>query len=374
MTNRNLLILGSTALLVLGALGFFLASLKHGDARTNISNFNNEIINNSYFQQLIASGETTERDLDAVTDIRPLEDGFVGVSKESRAWESAQALAKLVGAEVLEIGNGIKQEETTRWLASTFANVYESPAWVQEDGQPKVFDGGNVLPAPSKESVRRVVLRWSLQKGVRWVVESLPHPDQDGWIPIFDGTRLFGCDPDHPRFKSGKIRIEDNCLRLENNTGFDVGFVARDAVIRARFKMVIAPPVAPVMLGISNVPGHKYLSYFSGRRSYKRLSHGAGVYFFGIGWLDPGYKDLAGNLLSIDLDNVIDDKLKQSGGFIEMEMRAIGQEIIVRAFEHEVCRVNTPERANIGLVSVGSNRSVGLFQRIEIKALNDERP
>ena len=49
--NRNLLILGSAALLVLGGLCFFVASRQQGDTKTNMSNVNNEIINNTYFQK-----------------------------------------------------------------------------------------------------------------------------------------------------------------------------------------------------------------------------------------------------------------------------------------------------------------------------------
>ena len=165
---------------------------------------------------------------------------------------------------------------------------------VQESGQPMVFDGQNARPAPSKDSVRQVMLGWPTRTGARWVVQSLPHADQDGWITIFDGTHLYGFRPNDSRFVSGRIRIEDHCLRLEKNTSLNVAFVTRDVAIRARFKMVSAPATAPVMLGFANIPGHKFLSYFSGRRSYKRFSHGAGVYFFAIAWNDPNYKDIKG--------------------------------------------------------------------------------
>lgn len=104
--NRNLLMLGVAALLVLGGLGFFLASRKTGDSHVTRNEVRNEIINNSYFTQLIASGVTTKKDLEAIGNIRPWQDGFIGVAMEPLGQEQAKELSKRAGASVLAVSWG----------------------------------------------------------------------------------------------------------------------------------------------------------------------------------------------------------------------------------------------------------------------------
>ena len=161
-TNRNLLILGSTALLMLGGLGFFLAT-QNGDIFNSEHSVNNQIIHNHYFTQLIASGATTERDLEAVTDIRPYEGGFIGISKESVSWDQAQALAKRAGTSILavDINPGNSGRPLLEWLSTSFPAHITSPVWVREGDAARVLDGPDVLAVTTLDRQRRVFLHWS---------------------------------------------------------------------------------------------------------------------------------------------------------------------------------------------------------------------
>lgn len=160
--NRNLLILGSVALLVLGGLGFYLASQKSGDTTNTTQNIRNEIINNSYFQSLIATGVTTMKDLDAVSAIRPYGDGFIGISSEPLDWQQANDLAKRTGSVVLsaDIAAAAGNQELVSWLTSTFPQETGSPLWMTTEGSPSVLASAEVLAVSGTDGVRRVLLRW----------------------------------------------------------------------------------------------------------------------------------------------------------------------------------------------------------------------
>ena len=165
--NRNMLVLGVTVLLLLGGLAAFLASRNGGSVFNIFQNTTNQIIHNSYFTQLIASGVTTEKDLKAIGDIRPYGDGFIGISKEPLAWEQARDLARRTGAEVLPIEDdaaGTKLQ-LTDWLNIAFAQQLDSTVWVRQDGQPKVLDKRDVLSVTALESPRKTALQWKPNSG-----------------------------------------------------------------------------------------------------------------------------------------------------------------------------------------------------------------
>ena len=155
--NRNLLILGAVVLLVLGGIGFFLASQKSGDTNTTTQNIHNEIINNSYFQNLIATGVTTKEDLEAIGDIRPYGDGFIGISAASLGWEEAKVMAVRTGSVVVETSfdNGLEP-----WLIKTFAMTSPSLSWVSVRGEVGLLTGGGALAVREPDGQHKVLLHW----------------------------------------------------------------------------------------------------------------------------------------------------------------------------------------------------------------------
>ena len=160
--NRNLLILGSITLLTMGGVAVFLASRKGGDTFNTKQNITNEIIHNNYFTQLIASGVTTEKDLDAVTDIRPYGDGFIGMSKESMVWERAQALAKRTGSGIMSVEHweGGSRQQSLEWLSSVDKTKLSPTLWIQEQGEARVLADSEVVKENRMGRERNTILHW----------------------------------------------------------------------------------------------------------------------------------------------------------------------------------------------------------------------
>ncbi len=164
--NRNILILGSVILLVLGGLAFFLVS-RGGNIFNSEQRITKQIINNSYFQNLIASGGTTKRDLEAFAMIRPYQDGFIGVSNEAISWEQAAELAGKTGSQVLSLDEvaGESRQQVLAWLESTFRSHLSPPVWVCERGEARILDGPEILTVAALDRKRKAVLQWTASGG-----------------------------------------------------------------------------------------------------------------------------------------------------------------------------------------------------------------
>ncbi|MEI6535821.1 MAG: hypothetical protein WCN98_10810, partial [Verrucomicrobiaceae bacterium] len=160
--NRNLLVLGVITLLALGGIAAFLASRGGGNIFNTVNNITNQIIHNNYFTQLIASGVTTEKDLQAIAEIRPFGDGFIGISKEALPWEQARDLAKRTGSEILAVEDGPAGSRTQllAWLGNTFGSHLSSTVWVSERGEVRVLDGADILASTAKDRQRKVLVGW----------------------------------------------------------------------------------------------------------------------------------------------------------------------------------------------------------------------
>ena len=160
--NRNMLVLGVVALLALGGLATFLASRNGGSVFNIFQNTTNQIIRNSYFTQLIASGETTEKDLKMLAEIRPFGDGYIGISKEALTWPQAQELAARTTSSVLdfESGDKVRRRELVDWLTTTYPNHLSPPVWVEENGQPLILDGQTTKEGTGLDQPKKVLLKW----------------------------------------------------------------------------------------------------------------------------------------------------------------------------------------------------------------------
>ena len=188
--NRNLLVLGVVTLVILGGVAVFLASKNGGNIFNIFQNVTNQIIHNSYFTQLIADGVTTEKDLEAIAEIRPYGGGFIGTSKEALSWNQAQELSKRTGASVLSIedsGAGSKQE-LVDWLNNTLESQMGTTLWVQEDGQAKALDKREVLGVTALDNQRKVALHWKPNAGGMTSEPALTTKEQE--IEIAPGVKM----------------------------------------------------------------------------------------------------------------------------------------------------------------------------------------
>ena len=207
--NRNLLILGSAALLVLGGIGFSLASRRSGDTRTDITNVNNEIIHNTYFQNLIASGATTVEELRTCEMIRPCGDGFLGISGERVPWPQADGVAVRVGARVLDPGNvdSVERQELSGWLKGNDAEELEAPVWVQQAGQARVLDGDQVLLVTGLQRKRHVLLRWGASRNGAARVAPRVEDGPKNLLVNGDFSAPPFLGPGQSEFRSGQMRM-----------------------------------------------------------------------------------------------------------------------------------------------------------------------
>ena len=162
--SRNLLILGSVALLALGGIGFYLASQKSGDATTVNQNIRNEIINNTYFQNLIATGITTKQDLEAIESIRPYQNGFIGISAAKLGWQEASIMATRTGGVVLDAGS---DAELSSWLVKTFATSSTSLAWILTRGDAGLLTSAGAVALKNADGEHKVLLHWRSSEKVK---------------------------------------------------------------------------------------------------------------------------------------------------------------------------------------------------------------
>jgi hypothetical protein len=241
--NRNILILGSVILLVLGGLAFFLVS-RGGNIFNSEQKITKQIINNSYFQNLVASGATTKSDLEAISIIRPYQDGFLGISKENFNWEGAQTLAERTGARI----PGVDDDTATRRalldaILFSFPDHATVPLWASSEGMARVLTGNSIhIPEfPDDLSPRlrhRVLLQWSTMGN--------PTPNQltlqekaEGFMLLFDGKSLDGWRTrNEPTARAG-WQVVDGTIMLVQPGGGDLITKGRfgDIDLRLEFKV-----------------------------------------------------------------------------------------------------------------------------------------
>ena len=164
--NATMLVLGGIALLIFGTLAFFLANRKTGDVITAVSNVSNSETHNTYFTQLIATGVTTAKDLETISDIRPYGTGFIAITQEEFSWSQAQELARRTGAQVLTVENNtaVSKEALLAWLAASYSSSLASTVWVREHGEARTLKGSVMNPAIDLDQPRKAVLQWDAAK------------------------------------------------------------------------------------------------------------------------------------------------------------------------------------------------------------------
>ena len=162
--HRNLLILGTVALLVLGGIGIYLASKGSGDSQNTTQNVRNEIINNTYFQNLTTSGVTTREELEQLGAILPYGEGFIGISAETSDWEKSNASAARLGAHIIDLANpdvSSDKDKLISWLNGKLSEHLQVPVWVRERGVAAILDGKQVLESTATERQRRYLVHWN---------------------------------------------------------------------------------------------------------------------------------------------------------------------------------------------------------------------
>lgn len=198
--NRNVRILGSTAILILGGLGAWLALRPARNAVTVGETSVRQTLRNEYFTKLVASGAAEAEALGKLAVILPYGKGYVGVTSERMGFPEARALAKRMGSEVLDVAITAveRKSELCGWLAASFPGRHGTSSWVLDDGAPAAIDAPDLLgvwrnPAEGREedlaqalgTPRFVFLAWPPRNvaGIKewsWVIA----PDYDDATPF----------------------------------------------------------------------------------------------------------------------------------------------------------------------------------------------
>lgn len=181
---------------------------------------------------------------------------------------------------------------------------------------------------------------------ISWIVPQVPLPNSTGWITVFDGQRLSGCNPDAEAIAAGKIGVEDGILRLDRaNIAFAV--TGRDVAVRARLKKVSGQNVA---FGRHAGSGAGYLGWFEGGRS------------FGIGKVTTRYVTIQRGSPA----EVCDD-------FFDMEFAIEGSTMTIKANGSTVVTATDGDVVEAGTLSIGTLKGIALFKRIEVRVLDGRK-
>jgi hypothetical protein len=183
-----------------------------------------------------------------------------------------------------------------------------------------------------------------------WHSPPIPPPAPGGWIVLFDGEKLRGCDLDPELVQSGAIRVEGGALRLQSDRPIGIVFNAsgRDVAIRARVKR----ESGSVGLRVRKGPDVSYSGGFSSRDQcgIQRIDERTGRYVTLKGTLAPGAYD----------------------DYFDLEVSARGRTVAVKA-DGKTLVETEDEVAREGRFRIGVRDGASSFKKVEVKILDSPR-
>lgn len=363
-SHRNLKMLGAMALLALGGIGIFLASQKAGNTYQTTENIRNDILNNAYFTRLISEGVTTRDELETIQGIRSYGDGYIGISKMTMDWEMAIERAKLTGSAIIDVGQppDHRDEDRIAWLLNKFPEDATKPLWVSASGNAAVLVRSEILPLSIPGGKRQVILHWNAPQNqfdtsrtrdeppvvIPWVDPSIPKPDADGWITLFDGVKLYGCDPEQIAESDGGVWIQDGTLVIDHHwVTFHI--YARNIAFRALVKKVEGNNLG---MGFRAASDRFYQMWYNGG--------GSNWSAFGLGYNDPIFKDIKGLRASRDFPD-----------FAPVEITARDHQITIKAGDETLDTIVDDKIDQPGAVFVKTFQSKSMFRNIRVNILDN---
>jgi len=178
------------------------------------------------------------------------------------------------------------------------------------------------------------------RSAVPWINQTVPKPDSDGWIVLFDGEHLSGCDPTNECFKSGKIFLQAGALWVDSTT-FSFQLKGHEAALRVQAKKV------------------------SGRDFHVNFGRDTGEFYGGDSFAIGRFTDHFERLQTGKSPAGFDD-------FFEMEFLVTGGKLMLVANNKTVAVALDEESKDAQGIAVGAFKSISVFKRIEVK-LSDVR-
>ena len=174
-TNRTMLLLGTFAILTIGAIAIYVGAFKKdGDTYYTVNNTSYQEIQNNYFSKIVVNGTTTKEDLEKIQSIQPYGTLFIGISKDPMTLAEAQDLAQRTGSSVLDYSTNQpnKPAPLNTWLTSSYS--LKQKAWVQLHSQYQLIDGNASLStAATPEAEHYVLLAWQGPKDLMMNAEGV---------------------------------------------------------------------------------------------------------------------------------------------------------------------------------------------------------
>ncbi len=177
LMHRNLVVLGSAILVLLGALAIYLATRPPVTDKKTVASVKEENIANQFFTDLVAAGRAKLDDLQQVGEIRRFGQTHLGITKKSLTWSEAGDFAARVGGEVLLVDlAGSKPERGQRpngqterllnLLEETYPERCGSTLWVRDHtgdasgGDARVIDIPLVWAVTTPDRPRPALIHW----------------------------------------------------------------------------------------------------------------------------------------------------------------------------------------------------------------------
>lgn len=173
------------------------------------------------------------------------------------------------------------------------------------------------------------------------VTPELPKPGPGGWIKLFDGKQLYGCQPSVTNAGAEKICVQDGCLRLDSY-GINFDLKRQDVVIRARLKKITGQ--------------NSEVSVRCGTNDQLCDATFNGTNSFVIGKnVDHKYKNLTTGRSQDPYT-----------GFVQLELRAEDLYLSLYADGDKICEANDPSMIS-GTIGVQAVKGITLFESIEAR-------
>jgi hypothetical protein len=177
--RRVALLLGSAALLVLGAVVYFLAAHRSAETAVVARNIVDQQVLNEHFRNLIASGRATEADLAAVAAVEAFGNCFIGLSRDALPWAEAEASAARAGGGILDLAEvGVARAAIVAWLGRAHPDTLGKTTWISDGGRPMVIDSPDLGEVSTHERPRRAFIFWPGKMPTGWAWSIGPRFDE----------------------------------------------------------------------------------------------------------------------------------------------------------------------------------------------------
>ena len=184
-----------------------------------------------------------------------------------------------------------------------------------------------------------------------WVRPAVPAPDADGWITLFDGSLLHGCEQDSIRSRMDRIGVSNGYLWLDNTSvRFNVN--ARNMALRAIVKKVSGQNL---MLECRRSQGQGYAAYFNGGGAQKGS--------FGMGMFTPQWRDLTAEKASRNFPE-----------YFQMELGVRDSLITLKAEEETLNAIENRAVDGAGAVAISTLHGKSHVKKIQVKILDAPPP